>query len=173
MFSQDLYKRVLDFATKAHGGQKIPGSDAPYVVHLVKVAMETIAATFADPTLDADLAIACALLHDSIEDAGVTAETIEQEFGANVARGVEALTKNASLPKEQAMSDSLERIRKQPREIWAVKLADRITNLEPPPHYWTAEKKQKYREEARLILERLRGASALLETRIAEKIAAY
>ncbi len=71
------------------------------------------------------------------------------------------------------MRDSLERIRAQPREVWAVKLADRITNLEPPPPHWTAEKKYSYRAEAVEIRERLRGASDLLERRIDVKIAAY
>ena len=66
MFSQDLFKRALDFAAAAHGDQRVPGTGHPYVTHLAKVAMETIAACEADPKLDADLAIPCALLHDAI-----------------------------------------------------------------------------------------------------------
>jgi (p)ppGpp synthase/HD superfamily hydrolase len=173
MFSQDLYKRALDFAAAAHGDQKVPGTEHPYVTHLAKVAMETIAACQADPKLDADLAIPCALLHDAIEDAGVSYDDIRQAFGSAVADGVRALTKDGSLPKEQQMADSLERIRLQPPEIWVVKLADRITNLERPPERWSREKRMKYREEARQIRDRLRGASTSLEQRIEEKIEAY
>lgn len=173
MFSQDRYQQALDFAARAHGDQRVPGSGFPYVVHLAKVAMETIAACAADPALDGDLAVACALLHDSIEDAGVAAADIEAQFGPSVRRGVEALTKDESLPKERRMQDSLDRIKAQPREIWIVKLADRITNLEPAPPHWTAEKRRAYREEARTILENLRGASELLERRIEARIGAY
>jgi (p)ppGpp synthase/HD superfamily hydrolase len=36
-----------------------------------------------------------------------------------------------------------------------VKLADRITNLQPPPGYWDAEKIERYREEGRAILNEL------------------
>lgn len=173
MWNQDTYKRALDFAAKAHGDQKVPGSGFPYVVHLSKVAMETLAACVVEPDVDADLAVTCALLHDCIEDAGVTYEQMEAHFGARVADGVRALTKDESLPKSARMEDSLSRIRQQPREIWMVKLADRITNLEPPPSHWTLEKRRAYLAEATQILERLRGASALLERRLAEKMAAY
>src|SRR5215467_8784828 len=105
MWSQDAYKRALDFAAHAHGDQLVPGSGFPYVVHLTKVAMEVMTACVADPELDADLAIACALLHDSIEDAGVTRSQIEAEFGARVAAGVAALSKNAALAKSEQMAD--------------------------------------------------------------------
>ena len=61
-------------------------------------------------------------------------------FGKDVADGVLALTKNENLPKEDRMRDSLERLLKQPKQVQIVKLADRITNLQAPPHYWTKEK---------------------------------
>ncbi|MDP2345843.1 MAG: HD domain-containing protein [Deltaproteobacteria bacterium] len=172
-WSQDAYKRALDFAASAHGDQRVPGSGAPYVVHLTKVAMETMAAVVDDVSLDADLGIACALLHDSVEDAGVTPAQLEAEFGAAVAAGVVGLTKNDALPKEQRMADSLARLRLLPREVQLVKLADRITNLEPPPPKWSVEKRRGYREEARAILAALTGSSPLLEQRIAAKIEAY
>lgn len=71
------------------------------------------------------------------------------------------------------MLDSLERIKLQPKEVWCVKIADRITNLQPPPKHWTMEKKINYREEAKLILKSLRGANAFLERRLKRKIAEY
>src|SRR4051794_8206536 len=44
-FDRDLFARALDFAARVHGGQKVPGSKFPYVVHVAKVAMEVLAAT--------------------------------------------------------------------------------------------------------------------------------
>ena len=173
MWSQDTYKRALDFAARAHGEQKVPGNGFPYVVHLAKVAMEVLAACVADSTAGADLAVTCALLHDTIEDAGVTRDALQAEFGPRVAAGVAALTKDEALPKAARMADSLERIRAQPREVWMVKLADRITNLEPPPPHWSLEKRRAYLAEARHIHQRLQDASPFLAQRLAEKMAAY
>ncbi len=173
MWDQERFKAALDFAAKAHGSQTVPGSGFPYVVHVVKVATEVLRACEETPGLDATLAMTCALLHDTVEDAGVTAESLREAFGVKVAEGVLALTKNDGLPKHEKMADSLKRVRAQGREIWAVKLADRITNLEPPPPKWTLEKKRAYLVEAKEILEALRGASAPLEKRLEEKMAAY
>ncbi len=102
-FDQDLFKRALDLAARAHGDQKVPGNGFPYIVHVTKVAMEVLAVTEGEPDLNRDLALACALLHDTVEDAGdrmAAAETLAQiraTFGEAVADGVLALTKNAEL----------------------------------------------------------------------------
>ena len=69
--------------------------------------------------------------------------------------------------------DSLERIKTQPIEIWMVKLADLITNLQPPPLHWTQAKILKYRDEAIEIHTHLQAASPFLATRLAEKIQKY
>ncbi len=170
-WNQDLFKRTLDFAARVHGPQVIKGSGAPYVVHVVKVASEVLRA--ADGSFDVGLSMQCALLHDCMEDAGVSADTLRAEFGAAVADGVSALTKNESLPKGEQMADSLRRILLQPREVQLVKLADRITNLEPPPPHWSNEKCAQYLVEAQQIHDALGGAHAGLAARLREKIASY
>jgi (p)ppGpp synthase/HD superfamily hydrolase len=71
------------------------------------------------------------------------------------------------------MIDSLERIKSQPKEIWAVKLADRITNLQPPPRHWNQLKKQKYLEEARIIHKELIDGNVFLADRLWIKINDY
>jgi (p)ppGpp synthase/HD superfamily hydrolase len=172
-WSQDRYNAALRFAAEVHRGQTVPGTELPYLMHLASVAMETIAGCAAEPALDADLAVQCALLHDSIEDAGVAEATLAARFGPGVAAGVAALSKRPDLAKAEAMRDSLERIRRQPHAVWAVKLADRIINLQPPPAHWTAAKIGGYRDEARVILDALAPASAYLSHRLAAKIETY
>ncbi len=172
-WSQDLYIQAYRFAAHAHLGQTVPGSDLPYITHVSLVSIEVLAALAAEPEHDGNLAIQCALLHDVIEDTPITYEQVEATFGTAVAQGVQALTKDPSLERSQQMSDSLQRIQAQPREVWLVKLADRIANLEPPPHYWTKEKIAWYREEARDIYTALYSASTFLATRLLEKIALY
>jgi len=173
MWNADLFVRALDFAARAHGEQKVPGTGFPYVVHVTKVAAEVLRACVETPGLDADLALACALLHDSVEDAGVTRDELAKHFGPEVAAGVAALTKDETLPKEQRMADSLARIRQQPREVWLVKLADRVTNLEEPPHDWSREKRLAYQAEARAIHAALAEAHAGLGARLEARIEDY
>lgn len=120
-----------------------------------------------------DLAVQCAILHDIIEDTDVTFGQLEAEFGLSVANGVQALTKDNNLPKHLQMSDSLQRIKEQPAEVWMVKLADRITNLQAPPHYWKRDKIIQYREEAICIYETLKDGSQFLASRLASKIENY
>ncbi len=173
LWSQDVYLRALRFAALAHGEQKVPGTALPYVVHVTSVAMETSACVAAEGADDPDLAVACALLHDVLEDTATPLARLREAFGERVAAGVAALTKDGSLPKADAMRDSLDRIRRQPREVWLVKLADRITNLQPPPAHWTPTKVAAYRDEAAVILAALGPASPVLAARFAEKLEAY
>ncbi len=173
MWSQDLYTAASRFAAVAHAGQHVPATGLPYLLHVTLVAMEVSAALRAEPGHDEDLAMQCALLHDTIEDTAVTFEQLEATFGRPVADGVLALTKDERLPKAEQMPDSLRRIREQPREIWLVKLADRIVNLQPPPKHWTRDRIEAYKAEARTILATLGPASPFLAARLAEKIEAY
>jgi len=173
MFSPDRYVAALRFAATRHGSQRVPDSELPYVVHVTSVAAEVIASLAAAPVADPDLAVACALLHDTIEDTPTRYEEIVAEFGVAIADGVRALTKDPNVAKPDRMADSLRRIRDQPREVWRVKLADRITNLAPPPSSWTADKCRAYRDEALQIADALGGASAALDERLRARAAAY
>ncbi|MEH2305816.1 HD domain-containing protein [Nostoc sp.] len=172
-WSQEIYIKALKKAAHAHQGQKMAGSEIPYLMHLNLVSMEVIAALSVETEHDGNLAIQCAILHDTIEDTNTTFEEIRIEFGESVANGVLALTKDENLAKNLQMADSLQRIKKQPKEIWMVKLADRITNLQAPPHYWTKDKIIRYREEGIQIYEALQDASPFLASRLAKLIEDY
>jgi (p)ppGpp synthase/HD superfamily hydrolase len=173
VYNPDRYVEALEFAADAHAGQTVPGSRLPYVVHVVSVAGEVIAALARESVDKPELAVLCALLHDTVEDTPRTREDIARTFGEEVAAGVDALSKRSELPKEQRMGDSLERIVACPREVAWVKLADRIVNLSEPPHYWTNEKRQAYQAEAGVILARLGHASVTLSERLRARIAEY
>jgi guanosine-3',5'-bis(diphosphate) 3'-pyrophosphohydrolase len=75
--------------------------------------------------------------------------------------------------KEQQMHDSLTRIKKMQSEVWAIKLADRITNLQPPPPHWENGKKINYQEEARKIFSELKNGNEFLARRLEAKIEEY
>ena len=172
---QSLYQETIIFATAKHleKEQKVPGTNMPYVVHLSNVAMEIIIASFNTDNFNLNFAIRVALLHDTIEDTATTFEELENKFGIEIATAVSALSKNSELKKEQQMQNSLMNIKKLQKEVWAVKLADRITNLQPPPSIWDAKKIMKYLDESRIILSELRDGNRFLASRLEAKIEEY
>ena len=175
MNTQSLYQRSIRFAAEKHleNNQKVPGSNMPYVVHLSNVAMEIIIASFYTDNFDLNFAVQLALLHDVLEDTSTKFEELEKLFGKDIAKGVLALTKNEELPKEEKMQDALKRIKLMAKEVWAIKLADRITNLQVPPRDWDNSKKVKYLQEAQLILSELREGNKFLAVRLQNMIEEY
>ncbi len=182
-WSQEAFDEALFFAARAHAAelQTFPGTDLPYLCHVVLVAQEVMAALAVEDHEDGDLALRCALLHDTIEDTAVTHGELAAAFGGAVADGVDALSKREAASegaegaerKQRMMADSLRRIGGQPRAVWMVKLADRVSNLRAPPHYWSPDKRARYREEARQILDALGEASPYLAARLEARIASY
>jgi len=171
--SQEACLSAWRFAAVAHNSQKVPGTDLPYLTHLGMVGMEIMLAHASSPIHLLGLAVQCAILHDTIEDQNVAYSTLAERFGKEVADGVAALSKNPALSKQEAMADSLMRIRAQPKAVWCVKLADRISNLQPPPAYWSREKAIAYRAEAQQILDALGDAHEVLARRLTKKIEDY
>jgi len=175
IWDQDKFIKAWNFASHVHNGQLVPGTDIPYINHVGIVAMEVMAVIVRNKNIEnPDLLVQCALLHDVIEDTSNSYEIIKDKFGVEVADGVLALSKDKIFPsKVEQMKDSIERIRKQPKEVWMVKLSDRITNLQSPPKHWDKEKIKNYRNEAILILEKLGEANLYLAERLKKKITKY
>jgi guanosine-3',5'-bis(diphosphate) 3'-pyrophosphohydrolase len=120
-----MWQRAASFAARAHRHQVRKDGETPYVSHPLRVAM-TVREVFgcADPA-----ALAMAILHDTIEDTTVDYDDLLKDFGAEVADGVAALTKNKSLKeeaREAAYDNGLERADWRAR---LVKLADTFDNL--------------------------------------------
>ena len=100
----ELVSEAIAFAVKAHDGMRRKKSCAPYILHPMEAAV--IVGTMTD---DQNL-IAAAALHDVVEDAGITIEEIEEQFGKRVRELVQSETedKRADLPPEDTW-----RIRKE------------------------------------------------------------
>ena len=172
-WSQEEYIRAYYFAAKAHHGQLYPGTGLPYLTHLSFVSMEIIAALAVKEAVHPDLAVQCALLHDVLEDTEVSKIILEEEFGKKVTDGVDALTKKKEIEESKQLEDSIDRIRDQPFEVWIVKLADRISNLQPPPFDWTRAKTKAYWESSKEIHKTLKDSSPYLGERLLKKIDHY
>ena len=168
MWNPDLFYETLHFAASAHEGQSVPGQNYSYVVHLVGVCMESLRASMIEPA-DSNLIMQCSLLHDTMEDTAITLNILSDRFGDEVSEGVLALT----WQEEESLADYLKKIVRQKKEIWMVKLADRIWNMHEPPEHWEMEKRKEYQEEAREILETLKLGSPYLAARLSDKIYTY
>jgi len=180
-WSQDTYIKAFRFAAKAHNGQLVPGSDLPYILHLSFVAMEVLATLAVEPVARPDLAVQCALLHDTIEDTDITYDDVRMTFGDDVADGVLAMTIDETIGtgldnferRWMQLEDYLIRIKRQPEEVWMVKMADRITNLQPPPGHWNDKMISRYKKGAERIHQELASASEYLGKRLRMKIDQY
>ncbi len=115
-------------AQRAHDGQ-FRRSGEPYITHPVAVA--TIVAELG---LDAQT-VAAALLHDAVEDTGLTLASIHDEFGDGVARVVDGVTKLDRLQfnsKEAQQAATIRKMLVAMADDWRVlliKLADRLHNM--------------------------------------------
>ena len=67
----DAYDVAWQFAAKAHAGQKLPGSDLPYLTHIGWVVGEILISLQHESISDPKLAIQCAILHDVLEDTSI------------------------------------------------------------------------------------------------------
>ena len=116
------------FADEAHLGQ-LRNSGEPYITHPIAVAQQC-----AEWKLDAQ-ALMAALLHDAIEDCGVTKPELIERFGAPVAELVDGLTKLEKLEFNTREENQAESFRKmllamaRDVRVILIKLADRTHNM--------------------------------------------
>lgn len=123
-------KQAWEFAKSVHVGQKRKTGD-PYTSHLLETAL-----TLARWKMDITTIIA-GLLHDSIEDADVTRDQLEQVFGGDVALLVDGVSKVSSLRLKGSTEEQfVETLRKmilvmaKDLRVVFVKLADRRHNMQ-------------------------------------------
>ena len=174
----ELVSEAIAFAVKAHDGMRRKHSSLPYILHPMEAAV--IVGTM---TADQDV-IAAAVLHDVVEDAGISMEEIEEKFGERVRQLVTSETedKRAERPPAETW-----RIRKEETlailkntddiDVLMMWLGDKLANMRSiyrdfkvdGHNLWLrfnqkdpAEQAWYYRSIAKLT-ERLSGTSAWLE----------
>ncbi len=123
-----LIDRAYALASQAHATQKRDNGD-PYITHPLAVA-EILAGYHLDVA-----SICTALLHDTVEDTGVTSQEIEARFGSAIAGLVDGVTKLTRLELQSDRTKQAENFRKlvlamsRDIRVLLVKLADRLHNM--------------------------------------------
>ncbi len=169
----DELQNAIDMAEKYHRSQTIKGSERPYIIHCLKVLAETQNSLYGMPGADIRLGALCAVLHDTLEDTDINPDIMIDTFGIDVMEGVQAMTKDDSLPEEIQLKDSLQRIASGRLEIMVLKMCDRIVNLAPPPDFWTKEKILSYYNDSIEIYNTLGHADEYTASRLMSKIRFY
>ncbi|HKY51492.1 MAG TPA: bifunctional (p)ppGpp synthetase/guanosine-3',5'-bis(diphosphate) 3'-pyrophosphohydrolase [Candidatus Limnocylindria bacterium] len=124
----ELVRRAYTYAAEAHGAQKRVSGE-PYITHPAAVAM-----LIAELGMEA-ATIAATLLHDVPEDTARTSEDIRLEFGDEIGRLVEGVTKLGRLQGQSRDAHQAENIRKMflamadDLRVVIIKLCDRLHNM--------------------------------------------
>ena len=127
---KDLVSEAIAFSTIAHDGMRRRKSDAPYILHPMEVGV--IVGTMTDK----QEVIAAGVLHDVVEDAGISIEEIGEKFGARVMELVASETENKreELPPEDTWrirkEESLEKLRStNDIEVLMLWIGDKLSNI--------------------------------------------
>ncbi|PYD81237.1 RelA/SpoT family protein [Komagataeibacter sucrofermentans] len=152
----ELIRRAFAVAQAAHAGQARDNGD-PYITHPLAVA--NILAGFHLDTAS----IVTALLHDTVEDTGVTQKQLREQFGDTVAELVDGVTKLTRLELQSDRTKQAENFRKlvlamsRDIRVLLVKLADRLHNMRTLHYVQRIDRRQRIARETMEIYAPLAG----------------
>ena len=136
----ELVSKAIFFATKAHNGMRRKKSDIPYIMHPLEAAVIVSSMTSNQEV------IAAAVLHDVVEDAGITLDEISKEFGSRVRFLVEMETENK---RDNIPSSLTWKIRKEESlsvlqntddfDVMKVWLGDKLANMRSIYENWKVD----------------------------------
>lgn len=142
-----LLNRAYVFSVQKHGTQKRASGD-PYFSHPIEVA-----GILTELKLDEET-IVTAMLHDTVEDTLTTLEEVESQFGPDIAKMVDGVTKLSKLEEmESASARAAENLRKfilamsDDIRVLLVKLADRLHNMRTLHHIKAEDKRRRIARE--------------------------
>lgn len=127
-YDTEKIKKAYKLAEKSHGDQRRV-SGIPYILHPTSVAC-----IVAELGMDTD-SICGALLHDVVEDTPVMLDEISKQFGGEVAKLIDGVTKISKIPYSTREQQQAENIRKMliamadDIRVIIIKLADRLHNM--------------------------------------------
>lgn len=144
--NEALVRSAYDFCMKAHGSQLRASGDL-YHTHPLAVAQ-----ILTDLKLD-HASVITGLLHDTVEDTLASLSDIEKEFGPEIARLVDGVTKLSQLELQSEYTKQAENFRKlvlamsSDIRVLLVKLADRLHNMRTLHHVTSEEKRKRIARE--------------------------
>lgn len=136
----ELLSEASTFAVKAHDGMRRKRAGLPYILHPMEVAV------IASSMTSSQEVIAAAMLHDVVEDAGVSIQELEERFGKRVAElvGSETENKRKNLPAASTWKirkqESIDFLRSnEDLDVKILYLSDKLSNLRSIYPAWKVE----------------------------------
>lgn len=117
-------EQAAQIALRAHTGQVRKNDGSPYVIHPYLVALLLTSYDFPEQV------IAAGLVHDVLEDTGVSVEELTAAVGGEVVALVQEVSEQKELPWEERKKKYIARIRDASSEVKAVSIADKIHNAQ-------------------------------------------
>ncbi|HJC07209.1 MAG TPA: HD domain-containing protein [Candidatus Enterocloster excrementipullorum] len=118
-----MVEEAAAFAAKAHEGAVRKGTNIPYITHPLETAL--IVSGF---TSDEEL-IAASLLHDVVEDAGVSEEELRRRFGSRVSGLVMQASEDKSKSWQERKSTALSRLKEGSWDLKVLAMGDKLSNM--------------------------------------------
>lgn len=159
-----LILRALAFAAHKHRDQRRKDLAAsPYINHPI-----TLADILCNEGHITDVEVICgAILHDTVEDTQTTEQELIDTFGPSIAAIVMEVTDDQTLSGPERKLRQVEHAAHASDKAKLVKLADKIANLRDivscPPANWPLERRQRYFDWAREVVNKVRGVHSGLE----------
>ena len=159
-----LLLKSLTFAAHKHKDQRRKDPEAsPYINH--PIALANVLCNEGHVT---DVEVICgALLHDTVEDTETTEEELITEFGHAISAIVMEVTDDKTLSGPERKRLQVEHAAHASDKAKLVKLADKIANLRDlasnPPAHWPLERRQRYFDWAKAVIDQVRGVHPGLE----------
>lgn len=164
---------TIEFASIAHRDQRRKNSNkSPYINHPIEVASLIAQSGITDTAV-----LQAAILHDTIEDCGVTQDDIRNRFGEDVLNLVMECTDDKSLDKLTRKKLQIVHAANMNSRAIPIKIADKISNLKDlitdPPLSWSPQYVKGYVIWCRAVYEKISGHNTFLDNMIEKIFAAH
>jgi guanosine-3',5'-bis(diphosphate) 3'-pyrophosphohydrolase len=162
----DKLIRAINFSAIAHRNQRRKNQDkTPYINHPIEVMCQLSNGGVTD--IDT---LCAAVLHDTIEDTGVTYKQLCDEFGESVSRIVQECSDNKSLAKEVRKQEQIIHARHVSFAAKIVKASDKLSNLSDlditPPSGWSKEEINGYFDWSYAVWLEVMGCNKYLDDKL-------
>lgn len=120
---RSMIETAAVFAEKAHRGMFRKGTNIPYITHPMETAV-IVSAFTDDPEV-----LSAALLHDVVEDCGVTGEALREAFGSRVMDLVLLESEDKTKTWKERKGGTVDRLHAASREVKIIALGDKLSNM--------------------------------------------
>lgn len=124
-----MINKAIIFATISHDGQSRKGTEIPYILHCLEAGVIASNLSLQDGEVDPDV-VSAAILHDTIEDADVSLETLIGEFNENIANLVQSQSEDKSKVWIERKQDTINFLKQnKSKDVEMATLADKLSNM--------------------------------------------